>query len=89
MDIHPGDEEWLIAKKEYNEKTLGNISSLRHPRDYHPTSDDSAGSCKSIRSQKMKRQSPQDRYISNMAREIKYLTADLSELKTQQSEMLR
>ena len=75
--------------KEYKENNLRNISSTRHPSNYHPTSDDSAGSLKSSRSQKMKRKTPQDRYVSNITREVKNLTADISEVKAQQADMIK
>ena len=87
-NIWLGDDEWMEAMKEYNENTLRNVST-RRPSDYHPTSDDSAGSQKSSKSQKMKRKSPQDRYVSNITREVKILTADISEVKAQQADMIK
>ena len=55
VDVWPGDEEWLVAKKEFNENTLANLSMDKYPSAAHSSSEDSAGSSKSNGSSKSKK----------------------------------
>ena len=67
VDVWPGYEEWLIAKKEFNENTLANLSMDKYPSAAHSSSEDSAGSSKSNRSSKSKkRYSPQIRVATDV-----------------------